>query len=259
MSIHHTCRSLFLLPLALALSLPAFAQQRFPEHPEAVKRNEGQAILLHIAFGTHLPAADMARRFGQDGSMGLGLEWMTANNFLLGAEGHYFFGGESKEDPLAILRTPEGNIIGNDQYVATISLKQRGFYAGGMLGKLFTFGEKRSGLRITLGAGLLRHKIRLQDDSQSVGAIAGEYAKGYDRLTGGLALNQFVGWQHLSNNRRSNWMIGFEFNQGFTQSLRDWDFSTMGKLEGSRTDLRFGIRATWTLPFYLGNADNLYY
>ncbi|MCC6461945.1 MAG: hypothetical protein IT260_15840 [Saprospiraceae bacterium] len=255
----NTRRWLFLFPIALGLSLSARAQTRFPEHPEAIKRNEGKAILLHLAFGTHLPAADMAQRFGQDGSFGLGLEWLSANNFILGAEGHYFFGGEAKEDPLAILRTPEGNIIGNDQYVATITLKQRGFYVGGTLGKLFLLGKQRSGIRITLGAGMLRHKIRLQDDSQSIGAITGEYAKGYDRLTGGLAFNQFIGWQHLSNNRHANWMIGFEFNQGFTKSLRSWDYSSMRKLEGTRSDLRFGIRATWTLPFYLGNADNLYY
>lgn len=43
-------------------------------------------------------------------------------------------------------------------------------------------------------------------------------------------------------------MIGFEFNQGFTKSLRDWDFTERRKLDGNRIDLRFGIRATWTIP-----------
>lgn len=233
--------------------------QKFPEHPPEDARNEGPAILFHLGAGMHLPGGDLADRFGRDASLGGGLELITANNFLLGVEGHYLFGQKVKEDPLAILRTPEGDIIGNDQFIADLSLRERGFYLGGMIGKLVPLGKQRSGLRITAGAGLLHHKIRLQDDSQTVNAIAGEYAKGYDRLTGGLALNQVIGWQHLADNRRANWFIGIEFNQGFTKSLRDWDYSEMRKLEGSRTDLRFGIRASWTLPFYLGNADKIYY
>jgi len=250
------CKLVFLLGF-LAFSVQA---QKFPEHPETVEgRNKGAAVLVHLNFGAHLPGVDMSDRFGQDGSFGGSLEFATGNNFFFGAEGHYFFGGKVKEDPLAILRTPEGDLIGNNQLVADVLLRERGYYFGGALGKLFTFGAKRSGIRLTLGAGWLQHKIRLQDNSQSVGQIAGEYAKGYDRLSGGFALNQFLGWQHLGANRRSNWCVGLEFNQGFTKSLRDWDFTEMRKLDGRRRDLRFGIRVGWTLPFYLSGADKIYY
>lgn len=246
--------------LFFSIGLAAAAgAQKFPDHPSGEPRNTGPAILFHVSAGTHLPGGDLAKRFGQDASIGGGLELITGNNFLLGAEGHFLFGQKVKEDPLTIIRTPEGDIIGTDQFIASVFLRERGFYVGGMIGKLFPAGKKRSGLRITAGAGMLRHKIRLQDDSQSVNAISGDYAKGYDRLTGGLALNQFIGWQHLAANRRANWFIGLEFSQGFTKSLRDWDFSEMRKLEGSRTDLRFGIRAAWTLPFYVGNAEKIYY
>ncbi|MCK6692863.1 MAG: hypothetical protein L6Q97_12250 [Thermoanaerobaculia bacterium] len=250
-------KSLYLL-LFLGLTAAAGAQ-KFPEHLSEEPRNTGPAILFHVGAGTHLPGGDLADRFGQDASVGGGLELITGNHFLLGAEGHFLFGQKVKEDPLAIIRTPQGDIIGTNQYIASVVLRERGYYLGGMIGKLFPIGKKRSGLRITAGAGVLRHKIRLQDDSQSVNAIAGDYAKGYDRLSGGFALNQFIGWQHLAANRRANWFIGLEFNQGFTKSLRDWDFAEMRKLEGSRTDLRFGIRAAWTLPFYVGNAEKIYY
>lgn len=249
-----------ILCLLFALGLSALADaQKFPEHPSAEPRNTGPAFLFHVNAGAHLPGGDLAKRFGPDASVGGGLELITENNFLFGAEGHFLFGQKVKEDPLTLIRTPEGDIIGTDQYIASVFLRERGFYIGGMIGKLFPIGKKRSGLRITAGAGMLRHKIRFQDDTQSVNAISGDYAKGYDRLTGGFALNQFIGWQHLAANRRANWFIGLEFNQGFTKSLRDWDFSEMRKLEGSRTDLRFGIRAAWTLPFYVGNAEKIYY
>ena len=234
--------------------------QKFQEHPVAAEpRNVGNAVLINLQFGVHWPGADLADRFGRDADFGGGVEFITANNFLVGAESQFFFGSTVKEDPLAILRTPEGDIIGNDQFLATVSLKERGFYVGGYLGKMVRFSQKRSGLRITLGGGVLRHKIRLQDDSQSVGAITGDYAKGYDRLTAGPTLSECIGWQHLGANRRANWYIGLEFKQGFTKSLRDWDFTEMRKLDGTRTDLRFGIRAAWTIPFYVGNASKIYY
>lgn len=252
-------KKVFSLTICVLCALNMSAQ-RFQEHPDDdEERNKGKAILAHVLLGFHLPAGDMADRFGNDLSFGSAVEYLTANNFLLGLEGHYFFGATVKEDPLKLLRTPEGDIIGSDLTVASVVLRERGFYIGGMVGKLFAFNEKRSGLRLTLGAGVLRHKIRVQDDNGSVTQITGEYAKGYDRLTGGLALNQFIGWQHLAGNRRSNWMAGFEFNQGFTQSRRDWDFSEMRKLDGSRLDLRFGIRLAWTLPFYIGEPEKIFY
>ncbi len=248
-----------LLLYGLCLAVCARAQ-KFPEHPEHTDpRNTGNALLVHLNAGLHLPAGTLADRFGTDGNAGGALEYITPGNLLFGIDGYYLFGGDVKEDPLAILRTPEGDIIGNNQLVADVALRERGYYLGGLIGKLFTLGEKRSGIRITLGAGMLRHKIRLQDNTSSVVQITGDYAKGYDRLTGGLALNQFIGWQHLGANRRANWYIGLEFNQGFTKSLRDWDFTEMRKLDGNRKDLRFGIRLGWTLPFYLSGAEKLYY
>ncbi|MEO6040015.1 MAG: hypothetical protein ABIQ93_16500 [Saprospiraceae bacterium] len=245
---------------ALLFVAVLLSAQRFREHPQPEEaRNKGNAILTHLEFGAYTPGGDLAHRFGQNGGIGLGGEWISANNLILGVEGHFYFGSKVKEDPLAILRTAEGDLIGNNQSLASVPLHQRGWYAGGLIGKLVTFGDRRSGLRVTLGAGLAQHKIRVQDDQGVMTQLTGEYAKGYDRLTGGLALEQFVGWQKLGKNRRANFMIGFEFNQGFTHTLRDWDFNDRRKLDGQRLDLRFGIRAAWTIPFYIGGADNIYY
>lgn len=243
---------------ALLFSLQLQAQ-KFPEHPELDASNSGKALLVHLSYLGQMPGGDLADRFGITNGLGGGLEWISANNLIVGLEGHYFFGRNVKEDPLAILRTPEGNIIGNNQLIADVVLRERGFYIGGLIGKLFPIGEQRSGIRITLGAGALQHKIRLQDNTTSVAQITGDYAKGYDRLTGGFTLNQFIGWQHLGGNRRSNWFIGLNFSQGFTKSLRSWDFTEMRKLEGQRSDLQFGIKLGWTLPFYLDNADKIDY
>ncbi len=236
------------------------AQKSFTEHQQQIDpRNKGKGILLHLSMGAQLPGGDMADRFGLNGTYGGGLDFILANNYFIGFEGHAIFGQEVKEDPLSILRTPEGFIIGNDRGLSRVALRERGMYLGGAIGKLFTFKEERQGLRVSLGAGWLQHRILVQDGEQTLTQLFGDYAKGYDRLVGGLGLNQFIGWQKLGKLKRANFMIGLEFNQGFTQTRRDWDFSSMKKLEGKRLDLRFGIKAAWTLPFYMGNSSEIFY
>lgn len=249
-----------LLLLACLATLPVWGQDDPGNRFWGEERNKGRAVLLHLALGGQVPAADLAKRFGPNLSVGGGLEHITANNWVFGAEGHYLFSKDVKEDPLANLRTPEGDIIGSDQQIASVVLRERGLYVGVVAGRLWVLNQKqRSGLRFTLSAGWLQHKIRVQDDGQTVNQLTGEYLKGYDRLTGGPALQQFVGWQQLGLNRRSNWCVGLEFNQGFTHTLRDWDFAERRKLDGQRFDLRFGIRLGWTLPFYPKSAERIEY
>jgi hypothetical protein len=235
------------------------AQKRYREHPGNEPRNKGKAILFHIAAGFHLPGADMAKRFGSDGSIGGAIEFISANNWTFGLDGHYFFGGKVKENPLSNLQTAEGYIIGTDRNPAIFYLQERGLYLGGRVGRLFPIGERRTGIYTSLGAGMLRHKIRYQDDSRTIAQITGEYAKGYDRLTGGLSLQEFVGWQHMGPTRRFNFVIGFEFQQGFTNTLRDWDFKERRKLDARRLDLRIGLRAAWILPLYFTKSRDIYY
>lgn len=235
--------------------------QRFPEHSTAPQTlNKGNAILVNFALGTHLPKRDLAKRFGQDGNLGMGLEWMSEGyNFIIGVSGSYLFGQKVNEDPLAILRTPEGDIIANDQTLASVFLRQRGFYIGGHLGRLFSIASDRSGIRITAGAGMLSHKIRLQDDNRSVPMLSGDYIKGFDRLTRGFTLHQFIGWQHLAKNRRANWFVGIDMMQGFTRNVRSWDYNDMRRHDESRRDFRFGMVIGWTLPFYLGEGTEIEY
>ncbi|MEZ4925807.1 MAG: hypothetical protein R3A50_05995 [Saprospiraceae bacterium] len=252
-------KQLYFFAIAIVLAFSATAQ-KFQEHPEEQEaRNKGNALLLHLGLGIQLPGGDLADRFGYCGSYGGGFEFMTANNYFIGFEGHAMFGKEVREDPLSILRTPEGHIIGNNRAISGVALRERGLYLGGVFGKLFTFDDQRRGIRASMGAGWLQHRIYAQDDDKTLTQLTGDYSKGYDRFTGGFALNQFIGWQKLGKLKRSNFMIGLEFTQGFTQSRRDWDFSEMRKLDGKRLDLTFGIKAAWTLPFYVGSSEELYY
>lgn len=227
-------------------------------------RNTGTAILVDFSYGFHLPGGDLQQRFGFNLSPSLQVDLLSAaQNWLFSIQGSFQFGNEVKTDVLANLRTAEGFIIANDRSVADIQLRERGFYLGFSIGKLINLGADnlRSGLRIDLGAGLLQHQIRIQDDPvRTVAPLTGDYRKGYDRLTNGPALRQFVGYQVLSKDRRANLFAGLEFIQGFTRSRRDYDFLTRQADVSKRVDLLYGFRAGIILPFYVGqNPDEIYY
>ncbi len=250
-----------LLSLALLCCLPLWLWgQQYGEYV----RNKGNALLLQLNYAVHKPGGDLADRFGNNFSLGTGADLITdKGNWLFGAGFAYLFGGEVREDVLAGLRTPEGAIIGNDRSYASIELRERGFYAGAHIGKLFSLGlpNPRSGIRATVGAGLLQHKIRIQDDPfRKVPQLDENYKKGYDRLSNGLALAGFIGYQVLSMNKRANFYGGFEFTRGFTMSRRDFNFDTRAKDETKRADLLFGVRVGWVIPIYFGKAaGEVYY
>jgi hypothetical protein len=249
----------------LATTLLLFALSLSAQEYEEFALNRGNVLMLHITYGFHNPGADLEERFGGHFSVGGGLDWMTERgNWIFGTVFNYHFGNEVKENPLSGLFNDEGFLIGNDRQYADIQLRMRGFYAGAHVGKLISLGFKnpRSGIRVTAGAGLLQHKIRIQKDPvRRVPQVSGAYEEGYDRLTNGLAFTEFIGYQLMSSNRRINFIAGFEFTQGLTMNRRELNFDTQMKDTQERLDLNFGFRIGWTLPFYMGKtaSEEIYY
>lgn len=226
--------------------------------------NEGHAVLINFTFGGQLPGGDLYDRFGANLNIGGRADYLTEkNNLIFGLEGYFLFGNTVKEDVLASLRTPNGLIISNDRTPTEVPLRERGFYIGGSIGKLFSLSQTnpRSGIRATVGVGLLQHKIRIQDDPvRQFAQLSEDYKKGYDRLSNGLAFNEFIGYQYLSLDKRINFYAGFEFTQALTQSRRDFNFDTRSQDTTERLDLLWGIRVGWVIPVYFGKtAREIYY
>ncbi len=251
-----------LIAVVNILMIPtSLSAQRTKQRPvERPERNKGNGLLIHLNYGGGIPLADLATRFGNHQTIGLGLDYITKGNLIYGFETNFLFGSKVKEDPVAILRTPEGDIIGNDQVVVDFSLKERGLFWGGRIGYLIPLLHKRSGILVSLGGGYFRHRFRLQDNTGTAIQLAGEYKKGYDRLTAGPALSQFIGYQHLVRNSGLNFYAGVESIQAFTQSQRSYDFSTQMALTGKRTDITLGLKLGFILPFVFESApEEIYY
>ncbi len=216
-------------------------------------------LQINFGYGFQAPGGDLADRFGLSSSIGLTANYMTGK-FIFGAEGDFIFGANVKTDVLSFMRTEDLAIIGDQREYTDVSIAQRGWYAGGMVGAIFPIlpSAERSGLRLTLGSGLMQHKIRIQDRAGAATQLQGDYIKGYDRLTNGLAFKEFIGYNYFSKNQRVNFYAGFEFMQAFTKSRRDYNFDTMSADTDSRVDLLYGIKVAWTLPFFY-DADEQFY
>lgn len=218
---------------------------------------------LSFEYGGQVPMADMADRFGSNFNLGSQVEALhTRNLWLAGVKIYYLFGNTLKEDVISTLRSSDGEVIGNDGAPAVIGLRERGFFIGPYVGKLFVLNEKNphSGIKLQAGLGFLQHHVRIQDDTRTVVQLSGEYRKGYDRLSNGMAGYVFLGYQHLDPFKRINFFAGFDLTVGGTQSRRDYDFNLMRRDETKRTDVLAGIRAGWILPITTGIApEKIYY
>ncbi len=219
------------------------------------KANSGKsAVLIHLNYGYNVPAADMAKRFGGNFNVGGDVEYKFPSDFFIGVNYSYLWGKSVKEAIGANLYNAKDEIVGTDNHLANLVIRERGFSSSLNVGKLFRiFPNEDAALKIGIGGGVLQHKVRIVDDYGVVPQILGDYLKGYDRLTNGFMTRQYIGYQYLSANRKINFSIGFVLAQGFTRSARGFNYDTGNKDIARRLDLLNGIQLSWVLPIYFND------
>ncbi|HNP48057.1 MAG TPA: hypothetical protein PKL85_04425 [Bacteroidia bacterium] len=217
--------------------------------------------MIGATFAYQYPGGDMADRFGNNFNVGGVFQVKLKSNFVFGFDGNFLFNEHVRENGiLDSLRDSDGHFINAQGQFASIALVERGFKFELKAGKIFPVigPNKNSGLLATVGAGILQHKIRFETKGGSYPSIEGDYAKGYDRLTNGLSVTEFLGYINFGNKRLVNFYGGLEFTQAFTQSRRDFDFDLQKKDTRKRIDLLFGFRVAWIIPIYK-RAPRAYY
>jgi hypothetical protein len=243
--------------------LITFSQINYAQHTSKTKLDKDAGIMIGFDYGYNLVGKDMKTRFGNNLEFGSKASYMFKNsNWNLGLKASYFFGDTVKQDILTNLKDENGFIIGINGDYAQVKLRQRGFLVGAFISNIIPIGSvnERSGLRVDLGVNLMQHWIRLQDDYNTVAQFNDPYKKGYDRLTNGFALSEFIGYQYLSKNRRINLYGGLEFVQAWTKSRREYDFATQSQMLESRLDLLNGFKLGLILPIYIeSQPDEIFY
>jgi hypothetical protein len=210
----------------------------------------------------HIPGGNLKDRFGLSSSIGIAFEYKMKSQLSVGIDGAFIFGNNIKETSMLDgLRTSNGDIIDADGNISNILIFERGFTTSFNIGYLLTWNKPNpnSGIFIRMGFGFIQHKIRIEHQNNAIPALEGDYLKGYDRLTNGFLLTEFIGYRYLSNRRLLNFFAGIEFNQGFTQNRRDYNYDLMGPDNTKRIDLLSGIRFGWILPLYKQAPQEYYY
>ena len=245
--------------LSILLSaLPVLLHAQFKSNINDTTVN---AKLVTLGYTFQLPLGDMADRFGPGNNLGAGFYFKLPYNLLLGVEANYLFGGNVREDTmLNYLYTDAGGLIGIDGYYETVFLFERGTAFWAKVGKIIPVvnSNPNSGLTLLAGAGFIQHRIKLSSPNSTLPNILNDYSKGYDRLSNGFALSQYVGFTHLDKRRLVNFNIGIEVMEGFTKSRRDWNFDQMQKDESKRLDILIGFKLAWILPFYGKGEERMY-
>ena len=217
---------------------------------------------LSVNAGIYVPKGDLSHRFGNNSSVGVNFNRKMANNWLYGFDLNYHFGNNINESNiLDSIRNSKGHILTDGGYAGDVRLFQRGFSTYVKVGKLFPVigPNENSGILITTGLGFLQHKIQIEVIENNIPELTDDFKKGYDRLSNGLALNEFIGYWHMSNQKTFNFYVGADFTQAFTQSRRSYDFFSQRQDLQKRKDYLIGLKFGLIIPLYKRMPKEFYY
>lgn len=229
----------------------------------SVKDSTVFAPIIDFSYAYKVPGGDLNDRFGNHSEVGLAFYIKTRKNFLYGVDWNYIFGDKVKElDFIDAFTDKNGGILGTNGLYSETYFVERGFTLSAKVGQVFNLlsVNPNSGVMILAGVGYMQHRIKIEDKFQEVPLLSSDgYYQGYDRLTNGLLLTQFLGYRLLSNRRLINVFAGVEFAQGFTKNARSYNFDTGKKDDKSRLDTSWGFRVGFSLPLYKPTPQEYYY
>ena len=219
--------------------------------------------LFRVSYAAQIPVGDYADRFGFTNQIGASAGYRTKSNWIFTVGGYYTFGTNvvGKDSLLSSLINSSNIIIGSTGEQAFIDISQQGYMINFQVGKIFPWAapNPNSGFMFTLGGGFTEHWIRYNAEGDIVPQILGDYHKGYDRLTNGIIIQEFIGYHFQGSTKLLNFYGGFEFTQGFTGNRRSYDIPTRGRIDKDYVDILFGFRVGWMMPFYKRQKDKYYY
>ncbi len=252
--------SVFLLLLTSLNLIGKDARAQF-----SLKDSTIRTPLIGVSYAFQFPAGDLKQRFGTNSSLGLHFFNKSSKNWIWGLDFTFTHAAQSQvlesQNLFDSIESRSGHVIdGNGEY-ASLLFYERGFTTTAKAGKIFPlWGQNQnSGICLLSGLGYMQHKIRIEDKYNRTPQLTKDYRKGYDRLSSGWMLSQFVGYMFLGSNRLLNFYAGFELMAGFTKNRRSYNFDTMEKETRQRIDIYYGPRIGFILPLYKRLPRDFYY
>lgn len=220
--------------------------------------------LLGVQYGANQPTNDLAESYGFLNHIGIFTGFKNKKNWVFGLDGNFMFGNKIKASGLFDnLIDSYGNITDVNGDIAKVMVYARGFHVNGVVGKLIPIGRpnRNSGLLIHTGVGYLLHHLRIETQDNVVPLLELNYKKGYDRLTAGINVHQFIGYSFMSNSGFYNFYAGLYFQQGFTKNQRVvfFDQPMIPVSTQLKKDFLYGVRIGWYIPIYKRQPKEYYY
>lgn len=228
---------------------------------EIVNKNNSRTFLFSLNHSLQVPAGDLSKRFGNSSNISSSLMYKTNKDMFLSFEFGFNFGSNVKENN--IFESIDGNngyLISQNGEIPTIRLFQRGGTADISVGKFLKFNSKKNycGFLMLFGVGYIYHKIFIETLTVQLPQLDDELIKGYDRLSGGPMAKQFLGYLHVSKKNNIRFKIGLETIQGFTKSLRRYNYNSQSFDNEKRHDLIFGIKTGFVIPISQRTSEKYY-
>ncbi len=208
------------------------------------------------------PFADMAKRFGINNTLGLGLIKKTNKNIIYTINASLIFGRTINDDSvLHNVLTSENGIISNLGEVLNVGIFERGYHTGITVSKVFPINKKRidNGIMASIGTGFIQHKIKYVDQDNQFPQLAKQYRKGYDRLTNGSYFETFVGYRYHSKNKLLNFYSGIDMLYAITKNRRDYTYDIILQENKTRNDILLGFKFGFIVPIYKKNVEEKYF
>lgn len=243
-----------------------FAASQFPLLSTAqvnVKDSSVFTTMVYPAFAVQWPGGDLKSRYGFSTSIGPGFMLKSKSNWLFAVETGFILGTDIKDEQqiLKNISTSDGWVIDANGIYASIQMYERGFTCMAGVGKIMTgLGPNpNSGIMIMGKVGYIQHKIRIENTDNAAPQIAGNYKKGYDKLSDGPALSEFLGYMYLGNNRLVSFFGGISCTQAWTRSRRIYNLTEGKKDDAQHFDMLFELRGGWIIPLYKRSPKEFYY
>tara|TARA_B100001287_G_scaffold276840_1_gene289949 strand:+ start:3394 stop:4182 length:789 start_codon:yes stop_codon:yes gene_type:complete len=229
---------------------------------------KGPLVKVHLAIQN--PKGDLKKDYGTNINIGCSFGWKYKTNNTLELDYNFIHSKNVKYTGIINHLLNSQNWIINQYGEPNLYvLYHRGGQISLDLGKIFNWvgfhlkspigPNQNCGIHLKTGVGGMFHKIRIENENNTIPQLSKQYLKYYDRLTIGFLTKQYIGYHHMSNNKLINFSIGVEVIEGFTKGMRDYQIDLMGPYLNNRLDIYIGIRAGWIFPVFRQTPNDFYY
>ena len=215
-----------------------------------------------IDYSYQFPIAKLSEKFGNNSSIGINLINKTKTKIFYGIKGHYFFGGKIKDSTIFDnISTDNGFVIDGNGTFANILLLQEGLNVTTYAGYAIHLNEKNpTGVYISVGLGLLQHRIRIDTKNQYIPQLSNDYKQGYDQLTNGISTNFVIDYVYFEKNNRLKVFAGIDYTYALTKERRSYYFPDLSPPNNEfRNDQLFGIHIGIIVPVNRKNEEEFHY